>query len=170
MENRLCQKCGRESASDSVFCTSCGARIESAPAAATAAEQPPAKTIDWKWVAKSALIIGAAWFICIIIAIIIYASGGGNLEDNAAALPYLGVGAFIGIFLGSMFSAYRSPGVTLKEPAIGAVIVILLINLISALFTGKMEGFNIFGFAILYLVGLGGAKLGEVIQEKTRKV
>jgi hypothetical protein len=110
-----------------------------------------------------------SWFIGIVIAIIIFASGGGNLENNAAALPYLGVGAFLGIFLGSIFSAYRSPGVTIKEPAIGAVIVILIINLISALFTGKMEGFNIFGFAILYLVALGGAKLGEMIQEKARR-
>ena len=56
---------------------------------------------------------------------------------------------------------YKSPGLTIKEPAIGSAIWVVLSNL----FTGNFSGV-ILGWVIPYLLARGGAKCGENLQKK----
>lgn len=73
---------------------------------------------------------------------------------------------FVSFFVGGLLVAYLSPGVTIREPATGIAIAVVLTNLVLA----KSSGAGLVaGWIIPALLGLTGAKLGERMQTSRRR-
>lgn len=116
-------------------------------------------SIQWKWVFISILIFFAAQ---LAVSVILFIVG----------LLTLGIGFILFIFLKpiayfitGIVTGYLSPGITIKEPAIGAIVIAVL-SLIWEIVKdgdGKIISTIIVG-VIAYFVALTGAKIGERIQ------
>jgi len=170
MEGQVCSSCGAEIQEGSHFCGSCGQRAAAVSAGVSKGNEPKTKgKIDWMWVLKSSGIIALFFFVSMIIGVVLFYMMGNSEFQVEKMQIYMGIGGLTGIFLGSMLSAYLSPGVTIKEPAIASISVIIIVNVIGALVTGNFGGMNALGLGILFLISMGGAKLGEVLQDKLRK-
>ena len=73
---------------------------------------------------------------------------------------------FVSFFVGGLLVAYWSPGVTIREPAIGIGISVVLTNLVLA----KSSGAGLVaGWIIPAVLGLTGAMLGERMQTSRRR-
>ena len=157
-----CQKCGAENDDTNTFCTSCGEKIESISCTAPEKGDSDAfavkdKGLRWKWVFISIGMILITQFVLGFATGIVF-----FLMKTSANQPVvIGLITAVSFFLGSMWAAYKSPGLTIKEPAIGSAIWVVLSNL----FTGNFSGV-ILGWVIPYLLALGGAKCGENLQKK----
>jgi hypothetical protein len=113
--------------------------------------------IQWKWVAIGAAVILAVQFgFGVILGVI-------GLATGAPQLTVAGVGAvsLLGFPIGGLIVALISPGLTIREPAIGAVIPIALFALLN-------RGESLLSLPFVYVVTLGGAKLGERLQARRR--
>ena len=117
------------------------------------------KKIEWKWV-----LIALAIFLAAQLAL--------SIIFGIVGVLTLGIGLILFViikpatyFLGGMLTGYVSPGVTIREPAIAAVIATVL----GALFDGRGEGggrliWTIVAAVIAFLVALAGAQIGERMQ------
>ena len=82
---------------------------------------------------------------------------------------YAGLGAVASYGLGGVFVGIVSPGTTIKEPAVGAVLAVLLNNVTfywnhpEALDAAGMVTVAIYA-AVSAALGFGGAYIGERIQ------
>lgn len=114
--------------------------------------------VDWKWVGISILI----FFIAQIVLSVVFGIFG---------VLTLGIGFLLFIiftpvmyFVGGFITGYASPGITLIEPAIGA----LIMNVAGALFN-RHGGFGtIITAVIAFVFALIGAYMGEKFQSQTR--
>lgn len=156
----ICPKCQTENATDNAFCFKCGQPLREAavpaggpPPAGTAA---PPEAFRWSWVGWSALIIfGTAVGLAVVVG---FAYG---LITRSDVMPFWLVAAanIGGMFLGGMLAGYKSPGVTIKEPAVAAAIVTVLSVVASKQYSAILVGW-ILPYALAYI----GAWLGEKIQ------
>jgi hypothetical protein len=160
--DRKCDKCGATLGEDSLFCTSCGAEVKTVQSATTETahkieEVSPIGGLRWKWVFISIGMILLIQFALGIAAAIFI----GITEGSAEQPVLMTVLAMISFFLGAMWAAYKSPGLTIKEPAIGSAIWVSVTALVMRNISGV-----IFGWVLPFLFALAGAKLGERISRK----
>ena len=69
----------------------------------------------------------------------------------------------VSYFLGGFFIAYWSPGVTIREPAVGIMVAVIVGSLLL-----RGSGGSIWAGLIALLLGMGGAKVGEFLQATRR--
>ena len=73
---------------------------------------------------------------------------------------------FVSFFVGGLLIAYCSTGITIREPAVGVGIAVVLTNLVLA----RSSGAGLMaGWIVPALLGLAGAKLGEQMQASRRR-
>lgn len=154
MEEPTCPQCGATNPAANRFCSRCGGNLAPSPSSSpsSAGTKLP---LQWKWVAIGAAAVVAVQFgVGIAFAVVL----GDAIADG---------GSFLGLVLGSLAGyavagfavAYASPGLTLREPAIGAAIAVAVFNLAS----GNL-GSIVLGWIMPFLLTLAGAKLGERLQ------
>ncbi len=115
-------------------------------------------SIDWKWVFISMVI-----FFIIQIAV--------NIVFGVFGILTLGIGFILFIiakpvayFLGGFITGYISPGITLTEPALGAVFITVLGTIFDSFrHPGRLFGMVIAGI-IAFILALWGAYMGEKAQ------
>lgn len=112
--------------------------------------------IDWKWVGVSVLVFMVTSALL-------------KIVFGIFGILTLGIGFIlffvlkpVTYFIGGYITGYLSPGITIKEPAIGAIIVVI----IDTIFDVRRIGSGRFIWIILtgcvaYFIALAGAKLGE---------
>jgi hypothetical protein len=72
----------------------------------------------------------------------------------------------VSFFVGGLLIAYCSPGITIREPAVGIAIAVVLTNLVL----GRTEGSGlVISWIVPALLGLAGAGLGERMQASRRR-
>lgn len=115
--------------------------------------------IAWKWVALSVLI-----FVVVQIAMSIIFGIFGFLTLGIGFILFL-ILKPLTYFFGGMITGYLSPGITIREPAIGAVIVSTLGIILDASRApaGRVLWLIISG-VIAFFVALAGAQIGERMQ------
>lgn len=115
--------------------------------------------LSWKWV----LISMGIFFVSQIIVSVVFGL-------FTALTLGLGVVLFLIIkpvvyFVGGYITGRLSPGITIREPAIGAVIISVLGGLFDS---GRFHGLGviwiIIGSVIAYFCALAGAKMGEGVE------
>jgi hypothetical protein len=164
--SETCKKCGTKNEESSLYCTSCGAKLKVAPDTVTESKYGNEKTVEgkglsWKWVFISiGMILLTQIILGFVAGIILYSM---KIDLNQPVI--LGAITIVSFFLGSLWAAYKSPGLTIKEPAIGSAIWVAVTNL----FVGNLSAV-LMGWILPYLLALGGAKCGEYLQAKKSKV
>jgi hypothetical protein len=128
--------------------------------------------IQWKWVFFSIIV----FFILQAILSVVFGIFGVitlGIGFILFRVITLGIGFILFIFikpivyfLGGIVTGYFSPGITLKEPAIGAIIVTIL----GVLFESGRFGFGrliwmIITGVISYILAIAGASMGEKLQQ-----
>ena len=115
--------------------------------------------LEWRWVAMSVLI-----FVIVQVAL--------SVVFGVFGLLTLGFGFVLFIilkpltyFLGGIATGYFSPGITIREPAIGAVIV----SVLGIVFDASRAGGSgllwlIISGVIAFFLALAGAQIGERMQ------
>jgi hypothetical protein len=116
-------------------------------------------SIDWKWVLWGILILLVVQF-GVRIAFTLF----GILTLGFGFLLYMFVKP-ISYFLGGLVTGMVSPGITVKEPAISAVIVTAIGILFDASRTapGRVI-WLVLASIVAFVLAVAGAKLGEAIQ------
>ena len=169
-----CKKCGNIITEDEKFCGQCGEKKEDigygnqniSQSEVGVNQENKIKALakfSWKWMFISILIIGVMQFVFGLVLGILIGS-----EVIEASILWLAVSNLTSSFIGAATSAYLSPGITIKEPAI-ALAVLAVIS--SVVINSEMSnGLNFIGIIIsiliFYTIGILGAKLGEKIQNK----
>ena len=117
------------------------------------------RQIDWKWVLVAIVVLLAAQIAL-------------SILFGVLSILTLGIGLVLFIvlkpvvyFLGGILTGYISPGVTVREPAIAAVIV----SVAGAIFDGRGTGGGtligtIVAAVIAFFCALAGAQIGERLQ------
>jgi zinc ribbon protein len=152
-ETSSCARCGAAARSDDRFCVKCGADL------APLVTPPPLGKgpVQWKWVGIGAAVIVATQFgFGFVLGAVLALAGS---PDPSGAV--VAVVALLGLPIGGVIVALMSPGLTIREPAIGAVIAIAVLGVIS----GHQ---SLLGLLLGYVLTLGGAKLGERLQGRSR--
>ena len=73
---------------------------------------------------------------------------------------------FVSFFVGGLLVAYCSTGITIREPAVGIAVAVVLTNLVLA----RTSGAGLLaGWIAPTLLGLAGARLGEHMQASRRR-
>lgn len=115
------------------------------------------ESLDWKWVGLGIVILLIVQFAL-------------SLVFGIFGLLTLGFGFVLFIvlkpiayFLGGLLTGYVSPGITIREPAIAAVIVSVGGILFDAGRNGRLLGMVISGVIALVLA-VAGAQIGERMQ------
>jgi hypothetical protein len=72
---------------------------------------------------------------------------------------------FVSFFVGGLFIAYWSTGITIREPAVGIAIAVVLANVVLARSTGLGL---VTGCIVPAFLGLAGATVGERMQASRR--
>lgn len=158
----ICEKCGSENDPDNRFCSFCGSNI---------AYQ--------KKILSSRIKISIRWVIFTIISVFIFeyifASAAGQIFIFAAgentfeletSFLVTSIGSLAGIFTGTLYSSYMSPGFSLKEPIIGASIEILISQIILLIMAGTFSYLFIVRIAVIMIIALAGAICGDKIQKR----
>lgn len=116
-------------------------------------------SIDWKWVAIGLVILLAVQFAL-------------SIAFTLFGLLTLGFGFILFLllkplayFLGGILTGYVSPGITIREPAVAALIV----SVIGVVFdVNRTVGGRIFGViisgAVALVLAIAGAQIGEKMQ------
>jgi len=73
---------------------------------------------------------------------------------------------FVSFFVGGLLIAYCSTGITIREPAVGVAVAVVLTNLVLARSSGAGL---VTGWIVPALLGLAGARLGEQMQAARRR-
>jgi hypothetical protein len=148
-----CPKCAVENPMTNSFCELCGELLASA--SANQSERP---ALQWKWVAIGGVAVAAAQLgVGVLVGL-----GGGAMAASAAEPGFLATivaASCVAYLLAGAAVGYLSPGLTLKEPALGAAAAITLFNLA----TGNPAAIGV-GWILPFGLTLLGAKLGEKLQ------
>jgi peptidoglycan/LPS O-acetylase OafA/YrhL len=136
----------------------CGSEPESAAPASPRTKEGhvPARKFRWKWT-----------LLAIPTLLALQISGGLGIALTGHWSPAVVVPmTFVSFFVGGLLVAYWSPGVTIREPAIGIAISVVLTNLVLA----KSSGAGLVaGWIVPTLLGFTGAVLGERMQTSRRR-
>jgi predicted nucleic acid-binding Zn ribbon protein len=159
-----CMKCGSDIEPVSKYCSSCGSSIK-------LQKQLSLKRIKitWRWVFFSLIAILVFEYIFATIAgqLFLFFSGAEFIELETGIIVS-SLGSITGIFFGSLYSSYLSPGITIKEPVIGAALEIVISQIILIVMAGSFTSLIIIRIAIIMSIAFGGAKTGEFFQKKFR--
>jgi hypothetical protein len=118
-----------------------------------------AQPIDWKWVAIGVVILFAVQLAL-------------SITFGVLGIMTLGFGFLLFIvlkpvsyFLGGLLTGYLSPGITIREPAISAIIIAVAGILFDASRSagGRLLGIIISSVVALFLA-IAGAQIGERMQ------
>jgi len=159
----LCMKCNSIIESESRYCSECGSSIVFQKKLSMKKIK-----ISWRWVFFS--------IIAILICEYIFASITGQLflllTDNQfmeleTGIVVSSIGSIAGIFAGSLYSSYMSPGITIKEPVLGAAIEIIISQIILLLLAGIFTPMILIRITIIMTIAFAGIKTGQLIQKKT---
>lgn len=152
---KLCPGCQSENEAANSFCFKCGLDLKEVATTEPAATSAPASTFSWGWVGWSVLIImGTTTIVSFTIGFLYALTGGRNIPP-----PLAFVAGALGLLLGGMITGYKSPGVTIKEPAVAAAIVTVFFVLMNKDYSSLVLGW-VMPFGLAYL----GAWIGEKIQ------
>lgn len=163
-----CDQCGKALQDSNIFCPQCGTKQEHTEISIkTAKTEKESKTkLDISWIFKSfGIFILTSFVVYFVIAFMLFAlveDIENKLESDVLILFAIIANLFI-FFIGGFISAYLSPGVTLKEPAIAIAVLATLSNLLTL---GLAS--SIVSWIIPYLIAYLGAKYGEKFQQKTK--
>ncbi len=159
-----CMKCGSDLEAETRYCSNCGSSI-----------------MFQKKLSKKRIKISLRWVIFSLIAILIFeyifATIAGQLYIYISGAEFMeletgivvsSIGSITGIFFGSLYSSYLSPGITIKEPVLGAAAEIVISQIILIVMAGSFTSLIIIRIAIIMSVAFGGAKAGEIFQKKFR--
>lgn len=146
-----CPGCQTENGADNAFCYKCGQ-----PLGAAAATAAPAPGFRWSWVGWSALIIFGT---SVAAAVVVGFAYGLIMRSDVLPFWLIATTNIAGMFLGGLLAGYKSPGVTIKEPAVAAAIVTVL----SVLST-KQYAAILLGWILPYALAYIGAWVGEKMQ------
>jgi predicted nucleic acid-binding Zn ribbon protein len=159
-----CMKCGSDIERESRYCSTCGSNMEFQ-------NKISGKRIkvSWRWVFFSLIAILVFEYIFATIAgqLFLFFSGAEFIELETG-IVVSSLGSITGIFFGSLYSSYLSPGITIKEPVIGAALEIVISQLILIVMAGSFTSLIIIRIAIIMSIAFGGAKTGEFFQKKFR--
>ncbi len=154
-----CPKCAQQTQPADTFCGKCGASLEPAVSEAASGTR-------WKWVAISG---GVAFAVQVVIVIgVLVTRGEGVMEQimqgkaDAGTLISFAAAVLAGYFFAGAGVAYMSPGLTLREPAIGAALAVVGSNLMNG------GGGVLAAWILPYLLALTGARFGERLQGGSR--
>lgn len=164
-ENKLqCMKCDSEIEPECRYCSSCGSSISFQKKISNRKIK-----ISWRWVLFSLISILVFEYIFATMAgqLYIFLTGAEYMELETGIIVS-SIGSITGIFFGSLYSAYLSPGITIKEPVIGAALEIVISQIILIAAAGSFTSLIIIRIAIIMSIAFGGAKTGEFFQKKFR--
>jgi predicted nucleic acid-binding Zn ribbon protein len=157
-----CMKCGSDIEQESRYCSNCGSSINFQ-------KQLSRKKIkvSWRWVFFSliAILVFEYIFATITGQLFLLLSGAEFIELETGIIVS-SLGSITGIFFGSLYSSYLSPGITIKEPVIGAALEIVISQIILIVIAGSFTSLIIVRIAIIMSIAYGGAKTGEILQKK----
>ncbi len=157
-----CMKCNSELETGNRFCSNCGSSIR-------LQESLSRKKIkvSWRWVLFAVVSIFIFEYIsaAIVSQLFVLVSGKTSLELETSILVS-SIGSLAGIFLGTLYSAYMSHGISIKEPMIGAFIEILTSQLILLIISGTFTYLFIVRILIIMTIGTAGAKTGDMLQKR----
>lgn len=158
-DDNSCARCGAVLLADDSFCTKCGTAATSA--ARTAGGSPGATSgLQWKWVfIGAAVMVGTQLIFGVVYGLALRASGGGGV--NRLVVGLLGL---LGCPVGGFIVALLSPGLTIREPALGAVFAIGFFTLLHGVPQGLLP--SLVSLAVIYGLTIVGAKLGEALQRR----
>jgi len=163
-KNLQCMKCRSAFDNESRYCSNCGSSIR-------LQEQLHKKKIKitWRWVLFSIIAILVFEYIFATIAGQLYMFfTGAEFMELETGIVVSSLGSITGIFLGTLYSAYMSPGITIKEPLLGATAEIIISQIILLFFAGIFTPLIFVRIVIIMSVAFGGAKTGEFFQKKFR--
>jgi predicted nucleic acid-binding Zn ribbon protein len=157
-----CIKCGHTNDFESRYCSFCGSSI------LLQKKQSSSKVkISIRWVIFAIISILVFEYIFAAIAGQLFTIFGGERSlDLGTSILITTTGSLGGIFFGALYSAYMSPGFSLKEPLIGAFIEIVFSQAVLSL---MMESFSYMSFvrvAVIMLIAFAGAKTGDMLQKR----
>ncbi len=160
----ICMKCGSSNEMQGRYCSSCGSSL--------VFQNKLSKKrfrITWRWVFFSFIAIFIFEYIFATIASQMFLMfTGAEFMPVETGIVVSSAGSIAGIFLGSLYSSYMSPGITIKEPVFGAAAEIIISQAILMVLAGTFTPIILLGTAIRMAIALGGAKTGELIQKKLR--
>ena len=93
---------------------------------------------------------------------------GAEFMEIETGIVVSSAGSITGIFLGTLYSSCMSPGITIKEPVLGAAAEIIVSQIILLYMAGIFTPLIFVRVIIIMTVAFGGAKTGEFIQKKLR--
>jgi len=160
----LCMKCNSEIDEESRYCSRCGSSI-------LFQKKISARKIkiSWKWVIFSFIAIIIFEYISATIAGQLYLLvSGAEFMELETGILVSSAGSVFGIFAGSLYASYISPGITVKEPVLGAAFEIIISQIILGIIGGGFTPLILVRLIILTSFAFGGAKAGEIIQKKLR--
>ncbi len=114
------------------------------------------ESLDWKWVGIGILIL-----LVVQVALNIVFTVFGLLTLGFGFILFI-VAKPIAYFLGGLLTGYVSPGVTIREPAVSAVIIAVA-GIIFDASRGGILGIIVSGVVALFLA-IAGAQIGERMQ------
>ena len=160
----FCNQCGVAAQTNDTFCGDCGFKHEkSAANSVSKSAQVDASTkLDISWIFKSIGIFLLTFIgVYIVVGFMVAALtdiDDINLDNTMVIVMAIICNIFV-FFIGGFISAYLSPGITLKEPAIAIAILATLSNLLTIGIGGSFIGWIIPDFIAYF-----GAKYGEKLQ------
>ncbi len=139
-----CPKCRRQNDAEVAFCRFCGNAMGAAP--------EHSDGLQWSWVGFGVLIMfGVTFFAGLIM-------GLAGLGDSLGVSVIVSLGAFT---LGGFIVGSRSPGKTIYEPGVAALIAVL----IGMLLQGEFDLLALaIGGVLPFLAAVAGGYLGEKSQ------
>jgi len=160
--NLKCMKCGSIIEPETRYCSCCGFSIVFQKQLSLKKIQ-----ISIRWVIFSVISIFIFEYIFATVAgqLFVILSGSSTIEFETSILVSSS-GSLAGIFSGTLYSAYMSPGLSIKEPLIGAFIEILTSQLILLVLSGTFSYLFIIRIIIIMTVSFAGAKTGDKLQKR----
>ncbi|HNX25268.1 MAG TPA: hypothetical protein PKG60_14575 [Spirochaetota bacterium] len=160
--NMVCMKCRSQVDTESRFCSFCGSNLIFQKKISSTKLK-----ISFRWIIFSVISIFIFEYIFATIAgqLFILISGNTSIELETSILVS-SIGSLTGIYSGTLYSAYMSPGFSIKEPLIGASIEILVSQLILFVLAGTFSYFFIIRVIIIMTIAFAGAKSGDMLHKK----
>lgn len=168
-----CPSCSQPLGGDDRFCTGCGKPVSAAGAAASPVPATPAGTavssaggFRWMWalltipiaVGTALVVLFGIGFAMAFMGIDLesFAATGGAKREVFAVGGLLGGMALAGLIVG-----WLSPGRTVAEPGVGLAAAVIALNVLA----GDTQGL-VMGWVVPFLLGAGGAWIGEWLQSR----
>lgn len=125
--------------------------------------------ISWRWIFISVIAIFFFELISASVAgqVFVFFSSSGT-ADFETSIMVSSIGSLAGIFLGSLYLAYISPCITLKEPLMGISLEILISQILLIYLAGAFTFMFFTRTAFTLLIAFTGAGAGNFLQRKIR--